>query len=165
MLEKQGEAWIDNKIASSLQMYKNIYNDTSLYLPYSNTYAYKVILQQCRDNDIEFSAFVSPLYKDHFELLISSAIYPDYINFLTFLAKNGGFWYFGGINEITSDKNYFWDSQHPRNALGGIIAQIMLSDEPNPIRNKLFGTFYTRENIGELIAELDLLRIELKDSE
>jgi hypothetical protein len=165
MFEKQGAEWIDNEIASSVQMYRNIYNDTNLHLPYSNTYAYRAILQQCRENNIEFDAFVNPLYQDHFELLISSAIYPDYINFLSFLAKNGGFWYFGGINEITSDKNYFWDSQHPRKALSNILAQIMLSDEPSPYQSKLFGTFYTRKNIGELIEELELLRKELISSE
>jgi len=161
MYEKNGDAWLDDAIHTTLETYSGIYSDSNLYIPYYNTLAYRTILTQCHENGIEFDAFINPLYKDQFELLISSAVYPSYIEFISFLAKNGGVWYFGGINEITSDKNYYWDSQHPRKKLSEIIVPIMLSGQTQPYQDALFGTFYTNENVDVLISELDKLRKEI----
>lgn len=159
--KKGGDEWIDKEIGSVLHTYRSIYSDSSLSIPSYNKEAYCSILKQCEDNGIGFTAFINPLYKDQFSMLIRSAAYPSYIHFLRFLAENGGIWYFGGINSITSDKNYYWDSQHPRKALGPLIAGSILGDPPPNYPNNLFGNFYDNNNIDILIAEIDSARSKL----
>lgn len=161
-LKVKGEEWIDKEINSILHSYTSLYGDSALCIPQYNKDAYNSILKQCHDNGIGFTAFVNPLYKDQFSLLIRSAAYPSYIQFLLYLADNGGFWYFGGINSITSDKQYYWDSQHPRKQLGPIIAASIFSDIPPNYTNSMFGTYYDGSNIDLLIEELKSMREELR---
>lgn len=156
-----GDDWLDDEIEKVMKTYTDIYYDTNLHIPEHRKDAYLSILEQCHENDISYMAFINPLYCDQFELLIASHSYDAYTEFLHFLAENGGIWYFGGNNEITSDKNYFWDAQHPRKALGDILAGIMFSEADSLYTSPLFGTFYTDENIDLLIDRLDLERMRL----
>lgn len=159
-----GDAWLNGEFKKALDTYKPIYN-SNIYLPEYKKQAYISILEQCRNNNIDYTAFINPLYKDHFQLLIKSSAYPLYLDFLRFLASNGGIWYFGGVNEITSDPDYFWDAQHPRNTMGSFISNPMFADNKPSYANNLFGTFYDLNNVEILISALDSLRMELTSAE
>ncbi len=156
-----GDDWLDKEIEKIINTYIDIYNDTNLHVPDHRKEAYRSILDQCRENDIAYMAYINPLYCDLFELLIGSRSYDAYTGLLRFLAENGGLWYFGGNNEITSNKDYYWDAQHPRKALADILAGIMLSEADSFQTTPLFGTFYTEDNIDVLINRLDLERMRL----
>jgi hypothetical protein len=156
-----GDNWIDSEIKKVLNTYEPIYNNPKINIPEYKKDAYLSILDQCRDHGIEYAAFINPLYKEQFILLLKSPAYPVYIEFLKFIANNGGIWYFGGINKITSDKNYYWDSQHPRKKLSELIARAMFSDITPPYVDELFGKYYQSENIDSLVFNLDLLRESL----
>jgi len=159
--KRLGDDWIDSGIKKVLNTYEPIYNNPNIEIPEYKKDAYLSILNQCRDHGIEYAAFINPLYKEQFILLMKSTAYPVYIEFLKFIANNGGLWYFGGINEITSDKNYYWDSQHPRKKLSELISRAMFSDTPPPFVNDLFGKYYHSENIDSLVFNLDVLRESL----
>jgi hypothetical protein len=160
--KRLGDDWIDAEIQKvALNTYEPIYNKQNIKIPEYKKAAYLSILDQCSNHGIEYTAFINPLYKDQFILLLKSPAYPVYIEFLKFIANNGGLWYFGGINEITSDKNYYWDSQHPRKKLSELIARAIFSDTTPPFVDELFGKYYHSENIDSLVFHLDLLRESL----
>jgi len=156
-----GETWIEDQISRVLETYKSFYFAPGLHLPDYNKSAYISILDQCHKNNIEYTAYINPLYKDQFELLIRSTAYPAYIEFLEFLAHHGGIWYFGGTNAITSDNQYFWDAQHPRKALSFLISDCILSGKSQAYSDPLFGTYYDASNINILTDTLNKIRQEL----
>lgn len=160
-LERLGENWIDEQIQHVMSTYEPIYNHSNPYIPDYKKEAYRSILEQCNQNGIEYTAYINPLYKDQFELLLVSNSYTSYIDLLKFLAENGGFWYFGGINSITSNKDYYWDSQHPRKELSYLIAEALFTENELEYRNEVFGKYYDDTNIDNLIAILDGIRSEL----
>jgi hypothetical protein len=157
-----GEPWMDQQMESVLDTYQSIYRNPGLTIPDYKKTAYRSILKQCRDNNIAYTAFINPLYKDHFALLITSGAYPLYIEFIKFLAEEGGIWYFGGINGITSDRGNFWDSQHPRKAMSGVISKAIFSPTPPSFTNALFGRYYDSRNVDTLVMELERLKTELE---
>ena len=161
--------WVyENNYATLMQLLPFLFAEDGLARvcgKHSNATIAVSILEQCRENNIEYAAFVNPLYKDQFELLIQSPAFPVYIQFLEFLAGQGGFWYFGGVNEITSDKNFFWDAQHPRKILGNLIAESMFSERSPEYKNKMFGSYYNSDNIRLLVEELNDQRAGMKYSE
>lgn len=156
-----GEAWLRERLEFTLNTYKDIYNHPQITIPDYKKEAYLSILEQCKDHNIEYTAFMSPIYKDQFIMLITSPAYDLYIEYLRFLAQNGGIWYFGGINEVTGNTNLYWDSQHPRKAMSTILAEIMFKPSHTQFTDALFGTYYTSENIDSLISSLDKIRKEL----
>ena len=160
-LEILGENWIDEEIQNVINTYEQLYNRNNPYIPDYKKEAYRSILEQCKQNGIEYTAYINPLYKDQFKLLLISDSYTSYIDLLKFLAANGGFWYFGGINDITSNKEYFWDSQHPRKELSYLIAEALFTENELEYRNELYGSFYDNNNIERLIVLLDGIRSEL----
>jgi len=163
--ERMGDNWVRDEIAKVMETYKPIYNAYSVRIPGYKEKAYRDILQTCHDKGIEYVAFTNPLYEDQFRLLLSSRAYPVYTEYLRFLAENGGFWYFGGINEITSDMGYYWDSQHPRKKLSFILTDIMLNKDTKEYRDKFFGHYYHSGNIDTLITGLDSLRTVLTEGQ
>lgn len=160
--ERLGDKWIDEEMKKVAENYNLIYNNREFVLPEYKKGVYQLILEQCKQHRIEYSAFINPLHKDQFISLLESSAYPLYIEYLEFLAKNGGFWYFGGLNEITSDKQYFWDTQHPRKRMSEVITEVMYSDISPSYTDKLFGTFVDSSNIDALVNELSNLRKDLK---
>lgn len=159
-----GDKWIDKEMKKVMDTYEPIYNNPRNSIPEYKKEAYIEILEQCKQHQLDYTAFVDPLYKDQFILLMKSTAYPLYIDFLKFLALNGGVWYFGGINEITSNREYYWDTQHPRKVMGELISKVIFSELPPPYTDKLFGTYYDANNIDTLVLELEKLRMELTES-
>jgi hypothetical protein len=80
---------------------------------------------------------------------------------LKFLAKNGGIWYYGGINEFTSTRDNFWDSHHARKSMGTFISNPMFMTEKPSYVSPFFGTFYDESNIDQLVSAMDSLRLEV----
>lgn len=161
--ERMGDIWIDQEMKTVLKNYIEIYNNREFDLPAYKKDVYQQILERCQTNQIEYSAFINPLHKDQFIALLKSSAYPLYIEFLTFLAKNGGFWYFGGINEITSNKDYFWDTQHPRKKMSEVITEVMFAKTTPFYCNELFGVYVDSYNIESVLLELEHLKFKVEN--
>ncbi|MBL4625147.1 MAG: hypothetical protein JKY42_08420 [Flavobacteriales bacterium] len=87
-------------------------------------------------------------------MLISNS-YKNYVWFLTTLVEKGNsFIYFGGDNEITKDKNLYWDAHHARKTMGKYIFPTVFEGvELN--REDFFGATIDMNNIEDLLAHIE----------
>jgi len=152
-LEKKGNDWIKHELQGSYNLYKGIYSSGDLHVPETRRQAYEELIAFINNNDIEYTAFVSPLFESHFKLLLASHSFDEYINWLEFLSKHNGYYYLGGVNEITSDTSLFWDTQHPRKEMSNkIFNTIFYQQDLTP--DSLWGVYIDENNFAMLKAEL-----------
>ncbi|MBN4081575.1 hypothetical protein JYU23_00435 [bacterium AH-315-C07] len=117
MYQRNGNKWLKNEFNRILKQYLEIYNRDTLDFLNSKRGAYAAIHELVQKERLKYTPYVTPLYSEQFKLILKSANFDLYLEFLRFISQNGGFYFFGGINEITSNPNYFWDSQHPRKSM------------------------------------------------
>ena len=147
-LEKKGNDWIKQELQGSYNLYNDIYSSVGLHVPETRRQDYEKLIAYTITNDIEYTAFVSPLFKSHFKLLLSSDSFDEYINWLEFLSKNNGYYYLGGVNEITGDTSLFWDTQHPRKEMSEKIFDSIIQGQKQ-ITDNLWGWYVDQSNFEE----------------
>jgi len=152
-LEKNGNDWLKHKLQGSYNLYQDIYSDADLHIPESRLRAYENLIAYINKNNIEYMAFVSPLLNSHFQLLLSSNSFDEYINWLEFLSKHKGYYYMGGVNDITTDTTLFWDTQHPRKEMSNKIFNSIFFQE-DQTADSLWGIFVDEINFPRLKAQL-----------
>ncbi len=152
-LEKQGNDWIKRQLQGSYKLYKDIYSAEDLHVQEKKLKAYKELVAYIRNNDIEYIPFISPLFQSHFKLLLISDCFDGYINWLEFLSNQSGYYYMGGVNDITSDSSLFWDTQHPRKEMSNSIFNTILNGQ-NDTEDKLWGLYVDQSNFAYLKTAL-----------
>jgi len=71
-----------------------------------------------------------------------------YYNFLKGLSNLTSYWDFSGINEITTDNFYYYETSHFRTIIGDRMMDIVLEGKQDD-----FGQWITPQNIDEKIEQ------------
>ena len=110
----------------------------------------KEIVKLCKENNIELTVFTNPMY---YETFSDAVIKQCYLMFLSELAEITPYYNFCGFNDYTTDLHYYHeDKTHFLVELGDIMLDVMCNDAENEkIPTQGFGTYVTKNNVGELI--------------
>lgn len=117
MLEERGKEWFVERFARTHEQFKKQYADEGLSLSSEKMQAYKDIRRICQREGITFRAFVPPIHFSQFRTLLGSRSFDLYKEFLRFLGRNGGFYYFERNEGLMKDSSLFWDTQHARRSM------------------------------------------------
>ena len=105
------------------------------------------ITQLCEEYGINLIVFSNPIYYRTYQ---ESKFY-GYENYLVWLGgATGGYYNFSGENEITTNRNYYYESSHYTEELGDrIIDRIFYGKTDESLESQGFGMYVTEENLEE----------------
>ncbi|MBF0566666.1 MAG: hypothetical protein HQK89_15685 [Nitrospirae bacterium] len=158
-LSRKGVSFVRGKIADRLEFFRttnDLYGEESFRNPDSlkANFGYFVkIVELCRREGIDLRLYVSPVYVSHFELIYRCGLGTTYEALLRAMAQVTGYYDFSGRNSITTNVNYYWDSDHMRSELGRAIFA-RLFDDKNIRLPENFGVFVNRENVEAHLLKL-----------
>lgn len=112
----------------------------------------EAVADLCRENNIELVLFLNPRYwTEHM-----NAADRGYIKFIAGLAEISEFYNFSGLNNITLDKNNYYETSHYKAETGDIIMNVICSNEIYPeLYAQGFGMKVTRDNAKAFINMLE----------
>jgi hypothetical protein len=108
----------------------------------------KEIVDICNDNSINLVVFINPIHK-------TTYLDTNFDNFQRFkmeLSKITSFYDFSGLNKITTNNYYYYETSHYRTIVGDMIANSIVNKG-----NKEFGILVNKDNI---LNHLDYLAIQ-----
>lgn len=112
----------------------------------------KDMVDYCNQHSIELVFFTNPMNHYTYE----ASVERDYLLFLKRLSELTSFYNFSGLNDITLNDDYYYDTSHYNAEVGDMMISCM---EGNPVEKKLyeqgFGWYVTSENVGELLNILE----------
>lgn len=114
----------------------------------------KDLISFARQNNIQLKLFVVPLYKTKY----LDAGPNEMDRFKREVAKINDFWDFTGLNSITSNTYYYYETWHFRGIVGDMILSRMFGNKETDVP-KDFGVFVTAQNID---GHLQYLRQQMK---
>ena len=116
-------------------------------------YALMDIQDLCDEYGINLIIFTNPIYYKTYE----ESVYYGYENFMErMLEVIDGYYNFSGINDITSDKNNYYESSHYTEEIGEMIIDYIFngaSDEE--LESQGLGVYVTYYNLDEFLEALD----------
>ncbi len=108
----------------------------------------KSICELCDREGIKLIIFTNPL----FEKTWYDSVDVGYLSFLTDLAQITPYYNFSGINDITTDPNYFIDYSHYNAEVGDMIINVMFYGDVNEkLFQQGFGVLVTSENVDRVL--------------
>jgi hypothetical protein len=152
---------IDKNIKQSIKGYFRA--NTGMYKNYTFSYdflnSFKNTLEFCKKNDIKVFVYIPPMYSDHFDAISKAGYFKQFELFKRELVNITDFIDFTGHNQISTNKDNYWDSSHLRKELTQVIMAKLFNDKTINIP-KDFGKLVTKDNIEE---HLQKLRLDIKD--
>ena len=145
-LKKQGLAFIDAKIANGLKGYASenvLFNSEWFKNPSSIVDKFLLIeniLALANKHDVQVIFYINPTYYEHLNLIYSLGLGDTYKFFKLKLSELTSYWDFNTYNNITNDKNNFWDNSHMREEIGALIMK-KLFEQNASIEQSDFGIF------------------------
>ncbi|GHV18428.1 hypothetical protein FACS189493_7840 [Spirochaetia bacterium] len=116
------------------------------------------IVDLCERNNIRLIIFTNPLH----ELTYQYAVENGYLDFLNGLSAITKYYNFSGINDVTTNNQYYLETSHYKVSVGDLIINTIFD---NIIDEKLlsqgFGYYVTVDSKDKL---LDILREQLQPS-
>lgn len=100
----------------------------------------------CEKNQINLIVFINPMH----ETTYRKQDFREYSKFLKELAGFTAFFDFSGINKVTSNNYYYYETSHYRPIVGDMILNTIFGQA----QRSDFGVFVTKANIGEHIRKL-----------
>ena len=102
----------------------------------------------CDENDIELTVFLNPL---HYETYYKSARH-GFFDFMKGLATVTDYYNFAGLNKVTTDNRYFFESSHYTPEVGYLMVDAMCYGEvPEKLQKHWFGKLVTEENVDDFV--------------
>jgi hypothetical protein len=115
----------------------------------------KNLIEFAQENHIQLKFFVIPLYNTKY---LDSG--PDELDrFKKALSRMTDFWDFSGLNSITTNKYYYYETWHFRNMVGDMVLSRMLGNKDVTVPED-FGIFVTAQNID---SHLQYLRQQMME--
>ncbi len=108
----------------------------------------KDIVDICRENNIHLTIFINPMHGKVYRHLDKSKHY----RFLKKLAGVTDFYDFSGVNHITTDNYYYYETNHYRPLVGDMIVKRLFEKEK--IKQTDFGFYCTSKNINAHVNSL-----------
>ena len=107
----------------------------------------------CDEYDINLIVFSNPIYYKTYQ----QSEYYGYDNFLDWLIGSvGSFYNFSGINDVTTDKDYYYESSHYTEEVGDmIIDRIWNGVTDEELEAQGFGMYVDETNRDEFMEALD----------
>jgi len=153
-LELKGEERLDAQIQEYVEYYVRLYNAPERVLEENKMKSFRALLDGLNSKVQKSVVFTPPLYADQYKILVASSCYPLYITYLETMVKGScSFVYFGGVNEMTENKELYWDSHHARKDMMKYIGPYIFSDDGEK-RNDLWGKRFNSSNLSILLDEL-----------
>lgn len=105
------------------------------------------IRELCDEHGINLIVFTNPLYYRTYQ----EAKYYGYDNYLGWLSGAvGGYYNFSGVNAVTTDRSYYYESSHYTEEAGTlIIDRIFRGETSESLESQGFGMYVTDENMEE----------------
>jgi hypothetical protein len=114
----------------------------------------KNLIEFAQVNHIQLKFFIIPLYNTKY---LDSG--PDELDrFKKELSKMTDFWDFSGLNSITTNKYYYYETWHFRNIVGNMVLSRILGNKDVTVPED-FGIFVTAQNVD---SHLQYLRQQMK---
>ena len=110
------------------------------------------IVALCEQNHIELVVFTNPMH----HLTYEESLKHNWMEFLRGLAEITDYYNFSGLNRVTTDNSYYIDTSHYNAYVGDMIIDCICNHED--LEGSVgagFGVFVTKENVGELVKELE----------
>lgn len=152
---KENRLQLDKNIHSSIKSYFK--SKTGQYKNYQFSYEYlenfKEILSYCKNNNIKVWVYIPPMYSQHFDAINEAGYFDEFELFKKELSKITEYTDFTGHNEITNNKNNYWDSSHLRKEMTQIVMAKIFNDNTINVP-KDFGVLVTKQNIDEHLQNL-----------
>jgi hypothetical protein len=118
------------------------------------------LIEFAQENGIQLKFFIIPLY--HTKYLDSG---PDELDrFKKALSKMTDFWDFSGLNSITTNKYYYYETWHFRNMVGDMVLSRILGNKDVTVP-KDFGIFVTAQNVDNHLQYLKQQMTEYLEKE
>jgi hypothetical protein len=113
------------------------------------------IIDLCNQHNIKLIIFTNPLHK----LTYQQAVEYGYIDFLARLSEMTDFYNFSGINDVTTNNDYYRETSHYKLTAGDLIIDAIFNNRTDSkLLSQGFGLYVTSENRAEFI---DLLKSQL----
>lgn len=143
---KNGTFDIQKKIDGTIRVWFREKNGYYENYKYSAEYMkeFEKIVNYCKNNNINLYVYISPMYQDFFHALGKSGLQDEFEHFKKELVKVTNFIDFTGINKITTNTDYFWDSAHLKVENTDLIMDDVLVNKKSSLK---FGTFINKHNI------------------
>ena len=106
----------------------------------------KTLKELCEDNHIELVVFINPIH----ELTYRNTNLQEFNEFKRRLVQLTNYYDFSGLNDVTTNNYYYYETSHYRPLVGDMIVNRIFHDG-----NKDFGAYVTKDNIEEHIKRLN----------
>ena len=151
---KENKLQLDKEINNSIKSY---FKPMGIYKNYKFSYEYledfKEVIQYCKNNNIKLFVYIPPMYSEHYDAIYAAGHFSQFELFKKELSKITEFIDFTGHNEISSNKNNYWDSSHLRVELTQTIMAKIFNDKTIEVP-KDFGVLVTKQNIDQHLRNL-----------
>ncbi|MCR4902626.1 MAG: hypothetical protein K6A23_07200 [Butyrivibrio sp.] len=111
----------------------------------------KKMVSLCDEEGIELYVFTSPILESTYR----NAVAMGYLDFLKDLSTVTGYINFSGLNDITTNTAYYFDSSHYRPVVGLEIENVIFGKETADT-DSFYGVRVNNENADDIIAGLEL---------
>jgi hypothetical protein len=136
---------LDTKFLKPTHYEGNRINDTIITI--------KEIIKLSKENNINIVFFINPIHK----ITYLDSNFKNFQNFKKELSKITPYYDFSGLNSITKNNYYYYETSHYRLIVGKLIAARILNDTSINVP-KDFGVFVTKDNIEAHLMNLRIQR-------
>lgn len=110
------------------------------------------IVKICKENEINLYLFTNPMYY----VTYNKSVEQNYLVFLRELAQITDYYNFSGLNDITTQKQYYLDTSHYNCYVGDMMLECMCDGKKyEGLYEQGFGIYVTSGNVEELIQLLN----------
>ncbi|MBF0518126.1 MAG: hypothetical protein HQK92_00190 [Nitrospirae bacterium] len=158
-LQEYGDIIIQRDMKNSLRVFSTDplgYNSEAFRNPDSindNLRLLKRIVDTCKERRITLKLYISPVYKNQFDLIYAMGLSKTYEKWKYEIAQLSDYYDFTGRNTVTSNQNLWWDTSHLKSQYGKYIFARIFSDNQTSVPED-FGILMTKENVTQNIAKL-----------
>lgn len=111
----------------------------------------KEIKELCEKNKIELVVFTNPMYEKTYK----ASVEHDYFKFLKKLSEVTDYYNFSGLNDVTTNTDYFIDASHYNAYVGDMIMNVITEGKKyEDLYKDGFGRYVTKDTVDELIGIL-----------
>ncbi|QWR76879.1 hypothetical protein [Candidatus Magnetomonas plexicatena] len=159
-VQEYGDVIIERDMKNSLKVFSTDplgYNSEAFKNPDSindNLLLLKRIVNTCKERGITLKLYISPIYKNQFDLIYAMGLGDTYEKWKYEIAQIADYYDFTGRNSVTSDKSLWWDTSHLKAQYGKYIFARIFGDNKTTVPED-FGILITKENAAENITKLN----------